>query len=401
LDTVLGLSLTPTAVGWVLVEGHDAEGAVVGQADFEVRTGGATHAISTSERATADVLRARAVLAQQDRRLHLIGVTWSDEAAAEAALLFESLTDAGFDNLVPIRLGQASELAARGIAPAAGYDKTAVCVLDAESATVVMVDTRDGEAKTHTAAVKDPRAVDQLAQLLNKMFHKSRWQSCGVVVVGSGHDLDALSRQLEKALSVPVRTRSGVPLALAHGAALASARGTGFAESHVLDSIGGGRVARKRPYVRALTVLVGAAATFVASVSLAVGPRLLTRMAPGPVEHMVHRAMPSTVMEAPAWPPVAAPTRQPAPDSAPPEEPAAAVPSPEETPPVFAEPPNNDPAAEPAPPPEEESMDPPPPPEPNPHPLLTKLLERLHGQNNDPAPDDPPPAPPDAGGSAP
>ncbi len=315
LDAVLGLSLTSTAVGWVVVEGHGAAGAIVDQADFEVCTGGATHAISTSERATADVLRTRAVLAQQDRRLHLIGVTWSDDAAAEAALLLESLTDAGFDNLVPIRLLQASERAARGIAPAAGHDKTAGCVL-------------------------------------------------------------ALA-----------------PLALAHGAALACAQSTGFAESHV-GSIGGNRVARRRPYAGALTVLVGAAATFVVSVSLAVGPRLLTRMAPGPVEHEVHRSMPSPVAEAPAWPPVAAPTPQPLPDSAPPEQPAAAGPSYEPSPVFLAELPNNDPAAESEPPPEEQSVDPPPPePEPDPHPLLTRLLERLRGQNNDPAPDAGGPAP--------
>jgi hypothetical protein len=126
LDTVLGLSLTPAAVGWVVVEGHDADGAIVDHDDFEVHTGGPMRAVATSERVTAAVLGAQASAAQRDHRLHLIGVTWSDDAAAEAALLVESLADAGFDNVVPIQLLRAAEMLARGIAPIDGYDKTAV-----------------------------------------------------------------------------------------------------------------------------------------------------------------------------------------------------------------------------------------------------------------------------------
>jgi len=148
LDTVVGLSLTSTSVGWILVEGRDADGTILDHEDFEVASGGGVRAVNTSEQATAAVLDAQAAAANYDRRLHAIGVTWSDEAAAEAALLLESLTDAGFQNVVPIRLHDACDLLARAIAPVVGYDKAAVCVLDGDSTIVAMVDTCDDEPQT-------------------------------------------------------------------------------------------------------------------------------------------------------------------------------------------------------------------------------------------------------------
>nr|WP_245604924.1 hypothetical protein [Mycobacterium genavense] len=57
-----------------------------------------------------------------DHHLRVVGVTWTDEAAAQAALLLEALTDAGFDNVVPVRLLEAVETLARTIAPVVGYE---------------------------------------------------------------------------------------------------------------------------------------------------------------------------------------------------------------------------------------------------------------------------------------
>ena len=103
MDTVLGLSLTSTSVGWVLVEGRDADGTILDHDDFEVRFGAGVQAVNTSAQASAAVLDAQAAATSDDQRLHVVGVTWSDEAAAGSALLLESLTDAGFDNIVPVR----------------------------------------------------------------------------------------------------------------------------------------------------------------------------------------------------------------------------------------------------------------------------------------------------------
>jgi hypothetical protein len=392
LDTVLGLSLTSTAVGWVLVEGRDADGAILDHDDFEVRTGGGMRAVNTSEQATAAVLRAQSVTTRDDQRLHTIGVTWSDEAAAEAALLLESLTDAGFDNVVPIRLRQASEMLARGIAPVVGYDKAAVCVLDGESTTVVMIDTCDGEQEIATKHL--PGGTDRLVQWLATMFDRSSWQPGGVVIVGADQELEALSWQLEKALPVPVITQTGAQVALARGAALASAESTEFTDIEMAETIDRTRLERgrspQRTYAGAMTMLVAGAVTFVASLSFAVGPRLVPDRAPKPVHQVVHKSTPP-VAQAPAPPPAAvkAPAAQPAPEPTPSEQPAAAPAEPQTD--GSAEPSAALPAAEPIPPPAPPQPIAPPPPDPNPHPLLTRVLERLHGHPNEPAPGEPPP----------
>jgi hypothetical protein len=403
LDTVLGLSLTSTSVGWVLVEGRDADGTILDHDDFEVATGGGVRAVTNSEQTTAAVFDAQAAAAGYGHRLHGIGVTWSDETAAEAALLHESLTNAGFDNVVPIRLHQACDMLARAIAPVVGYDQAAVCVLDGDSTIVVMVDTCDGEPQT---AVKHlTGGPGRLVQWLTTLFDRSSWQPGGIVVVGPDEDLEALSWRLEKAVPVPVITQSGAQSALARGAALASAESTEFTDIEMFETVNSRRgergSSRQHSYAGALTMLVAGAVTFVASLSLAMGPHLVPDRATGPVQHLVHRAAPPPVAQAPAPQPAAVevPAARPAPAPAPTEAPAAAQPHTV----VSAEPSAELPAAQPAPPPAPPPpAAPPPPPEPNPHPLLTKLLERLHGQQN-PAPGQPAPgqAPPASPGAPP
>jgi hypothetical protein len=406
LDTVLGLSLTSASVGWVLVEGHDADGAIVDHDDLEVRSGVGLRAVRTSEQAMTAVLDAQAAAGAYDQRLRVIGVTWSDETAAEAALLLEALTNAGFDNVVPVQLQQACEMLARGIAPVVGFDQAAVCVLDGESTIVVMVDTCDDEPQT---AVKHlPGGTGRLVQWLTTLFDRSSWQPGGIVVVGADEDLDAVSRRLEQAVPVPVVTQTATPLALARGAALASAQSTEFTDTDIAGTINakpGDRTgSRQHPYAGALTMLVAGAVTFVASLSLAVGPHLVPDRPHGPVRQVVHKvAAPPVVVQTPAplpaaVTPAAKPTPQPAPAHRPTEapEPAQTVVSQNSS----AGLPAAAPVPPPAPPP---PVAPPPPPEPNPHPLLTKLLERLHGHPDDQAPPPPgaPPGPPPNPGAPP
>jgi hypothetical protein len=381
-----------TSVGWVLVEGRLADGTILDHDDFDVRPAAGLQAVYTSEQASAAVLDAQAAAAAHDQRMHVVGVTWSDEAAAESALLLETLTDAGFDNIVPVRLHDSCEMLARAIAPMVGYDKAAVCVLDGESTIVVMVDSCDDDAQT---AIKQlSGGPGALVHWLTALFDRSSWQPGGIVIVGPDQDLESLSRRLNKTVPVPVITQPGAELALARGAALASAQSTEFTDDAIAETVDNWRrdpkVSRQNSYAGALAMLAAGAVTFVASLSLAVGPHLVPHRS-GSVEPVVHRAAPVAVIHAP--PPVDKPAARPAPRPVLKEEPVQApVIRPE---PVAAPAPAQLPAAAPVPPPAPPPpVVPPPEPEPNPHPLLTKLLERLHGQ----APDQqPPPAPPPPG----
>lgn len=311
MDTVLGLSLTSTAVGWVLVEGRDATGAPVDHDSFTVRTGGAARASGIAEQTTAVVLCVRARAGRHDQRVRVIGLTWSDDVAAEAALLVESLTEAGLDNVVPVAMLQAAELVAPGIAPVVGFAETAVCVLDGGSAAVAMVDTAGGRIRTAVEHLSG--GPERLSSKLSAMFDRNGWHPGGVVAVGADHELEALSRQLEKALSVPVLTQNGPELALARGAALASARSTEFTDAEIFELIGrrvaAPKPARSRSYAAAVSMLAAGVVTFVASLSLAVGPRLLPDRPPAPVDQTVHRSAspPAVVAPAPPPPAVAAP----------------------------------------------------------------------------------------------
>lgn len=419
LDTVLGLSMTPTTAGWVLVEGHDADGPILDHDDIRVRTAGGVRAVHTADRVAAAVLGAERNAADHDSRLHLVGVTWSDDAAAEAALLVESLTGAGFDNVVPVRLLEAVDELARGIALITGYERTAVCVLERESATVVLVGIDADGTRTTTKQVSG--GARGLIRWLTTMFDRSRWQPDGVVVVGAGRELDAVTRHLEDALPVPVLTRAGAESALARGAALASVKRTQFTYARAVTTRpdrSAGRVrSRPRSYAGGLAMLGAGAATLVASLSLAVGLRLDPHNGPGPLERAAYTSSTPAAAEAvgPAELPSAglatAPAKTP---SAPPpaEEPPSASP-PSEPPNELTDRPAYEtpvglPAAEPVSPPPQQpprrqpqgpAEAAPPASPPDSQPLLTRLLERLHGVRHDPAPQQP--VAPDAGTSAP
>lgn len=294
MDTVLGLSVTPTAVGWVLAEGHGADGTILDHRELALRGGNGAVAVSTAEQVADEVMRVSASAADRDLHLRVIGVTWNDEAAAPAALLVESLTDAGFDNVVPVRLLEAVETLARAVAPVIGYEQTAVCILEHNWATVAMVDTHGDETQT---AVKQVRGgFDGLTSWLTGMFDRDGWRPGGVVVVGADSDISALSWQLEKALPIPVFAQTMAQVTVARGAALAAARSTEFTDEQlvvnaaepVAEPVRSGQLS----YAGAVTALAAGVVTFVTSVSLAVGLQLAPVKEAGPVRHAVHSPAP-------------------------------------------------------------------------------------------------------------
>jgi hypothetical protein len=311
LDAVLGLSVTPTTVGWVLAEGHSADGTILDHRELKLRAGPGVRAMGTANQVTEEVLRINAAAAASDHRLRVIGVTWNDDGSAQAALLLESLTDAGFDNVVPIRLLEAVETLAQAIAPVIGYEQTAVCILEHEWATVVMVDTHDGQTRT---AVKNVRGgLDGLTSWLTGMFDRNAWRPAGVVVVGADDDIDAFSGQLEKALPVPVFGQSMAQVTIARGAALAAAQSTEFTDEQLVSDISDPSERKAAPsrsrrlsYTGAATALAAGAVTFVASLSLAVGLQLAPDRHSGTSGSVVHTPTPQ-VAEAgtPAVPPPA------------------------------------------------------------------------------------------------
>ena len=85
MDLVLGLSMTSTAVRWVLVEGTTGEGAPIDRGALDIA------AIATFD---ADGLL-DALLdddeAVAESRVHAIGVTWTSEAETAASAVLQAL----------------------------------------------------------------------------------------------------------------------------------------------------------------------------------------------------------------------------------------------------------------------------------------------------------------------
>ena len=82
MDAVLGLSVTPSAVGLVLVEGQDADGSTVDGEAFEIVSGRHATPLQTSERAPAAVLRT--TTSPEDDRRDTTTLVRGDVAATAA-----------------------------------------------------------------------------------------------------------------------------------------------------------------------------------------------------------------------------------------------------------------------------------------------------------------------------
>jgi hypothetical protein len=218
VDRVLGLAMTPTTVGLVLVEGEGADGATLDRDAFAVHNGSGVTTGGACERVADYVARTQAVAALDGHRLSSVAVTWSGDADLDALVLLKSLADSGFGNAVAVGLVAASEAFTRAIGPVIGYEKTAVCVIEPDMVIAMVIDGDGAMKSARHLRITDDRLMWWLAAL----FDRDDWRPEGVVVVGSDAELDAITARLKHALSVPVLAPAGAQLALARGAALAA-----------------------------------------------------------------------------------------------------------------------------------------------------------------------------------
>ncbi|WP_457920261.1 DUF7159 family protein [Mycolicibacterium canariasense] len=301
---MLGLSMTPTSLGLVVVGGADEDdGDAVGDA-FALPVDDGTDVRAAAQRVTAAVEAISAA-----RRLKSIGVTWSEDAGAEAAMLMDSLSASGFGNVVPIRLPEATEALARGMADVIGYRTTAVCVIEPD--TVIALIVHRGDGGVQTAINHGIDSDESLIGWLSTVFTRADWQPEALVVVGSAGDFGAVLPRLEDALSVPVFAPAEAPLALARGAALASTHSLDMPfDEAALAPAGAGRHAAARrlsPTGALAGVLAAGVITFVVSASAAVAVALSPEQAvaaPRPVAAAVPLPVAAPVIApAPAAPP--------------------------------------------------------------------------------------------------
>ena len=214
MDVVLGVSMAPTAVRMVLVEGEDAHGATVDHRCFDLTTDDAAAS------ALAGILGTRDSAAEGGHRIVATGVVWNDPAAA--ARLKSVLRADSIDDVILVSELHAAGALAQAIGQAAGYAHTALMFLERGTATLAVVRAADGAVvKVASRSLHVPDAAAEL-QMMVVGLERLPTRPQALFMVGSGVDVAVLKSSVAVGTSLPVHIPEDAALALARGAALAA-----------------------------------------------------------------------------------------------------------------------------------------------------------------------------------
>lgn len=221
MDIVLGVSMAPTTVRMVLVEGEKADGVTVDHDVFDVTGGDGSATGSAADQVVAAVLGTQESATAGGHHLKSIGVTWTDHSDASA--LRDALTANGIDDVMLVSEGHAAAALAQAVGAAMGYDSTALLFIDRDTATLSVVQTDDGSVvKVLSSTLHSTDAMAVLTEMAAAVDAQDSPPQA-MFVVGSGVDVSSVKAHLENLVSLPVSAPDESELALARGAALASA----------------------------------------------------------------------------------------------------------------------------------------------------------------------------------
>jgi uncharacterized membrane protein YgcG len=231
VDTVLGVSMAPTTVRMVLLEGENADGATVDEENFAVTNGEDPATFSAPDQVVAAILGTREGANEAGYQLLSTGVTWSDQQ--EATDLRDALAARKVENVMLVSAFLAAAALAQKMGSATGYARAALLYIEPDSATLAVVDTADGsitDVHRELLPEDDDQAVAKLVGLVSAAEALEE-QPEGLLVLGSGVDIPLIKPALEGATSLPLSVPEQPDAALARGAALASANAPLFASS--------------------------------------------------------------------------------------------------------------------------------------------------------------------------
>jgi len=229
MDIVLGVSMAPTVVRTVLVEGENADGVTVEQDNFVFAGDDAAATMSATDQVITTILDARDGATQAGNALTSTGVTWTDPV--DAAALREALATRKVENVMLVSAFMAAAALAQMVGSATGNAHTALLFVEPDTATLAVVDSADGSiTDVHKELISDTNTVTELVELVAGLDALETHPE-HLFIVGSGVDIATLKPQLEAMTSIPVSAPEEPDTALAWGAALASANAPLFASS--------------------------------------------------------------------------------------------------------------------------------------------------------------------------
>ncbi len=232
MDIVLGVSMAPSSIQMVVLEGEYADGATVEEDTFDVADVDDAATTTGPDQVISAILGTREGAVDAGLELSSIGVTWTDQL--EAAALRDALTAHRIDNVMLVSAFLAAAALAQNVGGAMGYERTAVLLVEPDTATLAIVETSDGsipdvyKQQIHAESYGD--AAEQLSAMVAGM-EKLELLPGGLFLVGSGIDVAPLKPVLQSTTFLDVSVAEEPETALARGAALASANAPLFASS--------------------------------------------------------------------------------------------------------------------------------------------------------------------------
>jgi hypothetical protein len=220
VQSVLGLSMTSTSVGWVLLAGQGPDAATLDHDSFDVQSAADGAAGDTSPHEAA-ARGAQAIATASGHKVGSVQVTWTEDVEAAATVFLKSLADLGFDNVHAVPLSKAAQAWGIEVGRETEHTKTGLCILEPDEAMIMVVATGAGSVRT---AITDTRETPQdLVEWLRTVFRKDGWLPESLYLVGALADLDEVTQPIADALPIPVSDSVDNQHALARGAALANA----------------------------------------------------------------------------------------------------------------------------------------------------------------------------------
>lgn len=214
MDVVLGVSMAPSSVRVVLVEGRTADGLTVDRDSFDVDAGTAA-----PDQVLAAILGTREGAAEGGHHLTSTGVAWTDHDAA--ARLRQSLRANGVEDVVLVSELHAAGALAQVVGQSLDYDRTALLVVQRDAATLAVVRTTDG-AVVRVEGRDTDTGTAELAEMVAALGEAAEAPEA-VFVLGTGIDVAEIRTEIERRTGWPVHAPDDGEFALARGAALAAA----------------------------------------------------------------------------------------------------------------------------------------------------------------------------------
>ncbi|OMC48906.1 hypothetical protein A5744_04990, partial [Mycobacterium sp. IS-1264] len=230
------MSMAPTTVRMILIEGQACDGVTVDEDAFDVIAGPDSAASGVADQVIGAIVGTREGAAEGGYRLTSTGVTWTDPA--EVAGLRDALARCDVGGVMLVSPLLAAAALAQTVGSSIDYERIALLFVERDSATLAVVEIGDGSiVELHRRAVPgtgEPGRRHAVAAELAAMvagLDTTDPRANGVFIVGCGVDIVGIKTLLDAETALDVIAPEEPDMALARGAALASANAPLFASS--------------------------------------------------------------------------------------------------------------------------------------------------------------------------